>query len=145
MNSAFQEEMEEMEHDEQTQQELEDCYYEDLDDNPYANKNTGQTEPDEFAEFLEDDDMEESVDEIFQNAQEADEVEEDPAEELFKAFKEGSEKEEEPDTADHVALTEFLNSKIEKETEKVQLMRKSNFALKSKIDILYDVLQTQKE
>ena len=42
-------------------------------------------------------------------------------------------------------MSDHLNKRIERESEKVTLMRKSNFALKSKIDILYDILQTQKE
>jgi hypothetical protein len=37
------------------------------------------------------------------------------------------------------------NRRIERQAEKLQLMRRSNFHLKSQIDVLYDVLQTQKE
>jgi hypothetical protein len=37
------------------------------------------------------------------------------------------------------------NRRIERQGEKLQLMRKSNFHLKSRIDVLYDILQTQKE
>ena len=35
--------------------------------------------------------------------------------------------------------------RLESHSEKIQLMRKSNFNLKSKIDILMDLLQVQKE
>ena len=42
-------------------------------------------------------------------------------------------------------MSEHLNKKIEHQHENVKLMRQSNFGLKSKIDILYDILQTQKE
>ena len=45
----------------------------------------------------------------------------------------------------HEKQLELLNKRVEEETEKVQTMRKSNFSVKAKIDILYDLLQTQKE
>ena len=38
-----------------------------------------------------------------------------------------------------------LTDTLDKQTDKIQLMRKSNFLLKSKIDILSDILQVQKE
>jgi len=149
MNAAFQEEMAEMEHDLETQKNLEDCYYSDeegLVENPYAKEKSADDEDDaEVLEFLEDDEMEESVEEILRNAEESEEVEDDPGAVLFSKLDEDSDTEDEPDANDHIKMSEHVNKKIERETEKVQLMRKSNFALKSKIDILYDILQTQKE
>ena len=38
-----------------------------------------------------------------------------------------------------------LQLSIDRQAEQVQLMRKSNFLLKSKIDIISDLLQVQKE
>merc|ERR1719464_1208483 len=52
---------------------------------------------------------------------------------------------DEPESTDYPKLSEYFTKKIEHETERVKLMRQSNFGLKSKIDILYDILQTQKE
>ena len=39
----------------------------------------------------------------------------------------------------------LLQLNIDRQSEQVQLMRKSNFLLKSKIDIISDLLQVQKE
>merc|ERR1712223_872632 len=103
MNAAFKEEMEDMELDEDAN-DLDDCYYENEDDlviNSHRKKKMDDDDMDEYAEFGEDDDLEESVEEIIKS--------------------------------------------VEEETEKVQTMRKSNFSVKAKIDILYDLLQTQKE
>ena len=52
---------------------------------------------------------------------------------------------EEPESTDYPKLSEYYAKKIEHEAERVKQMRQSNFGLKSKIDILYDILQTQKE
>jgi len=149
MNAAFKEEMAEMDADLQTQKDLEDCYYdeEELVENPYAKEKSADDEEDsaEMADFLEDDDMEESVEEILKSAEESEEIETDPGAVLFTKLNEDSDTECELDANDHIKMTEHLNKKIEHEIEKVQLMRKSNFGLKSKIDILYDILQTQKE
>ena len=46
---------------------------------------------------------------------------------------------------DHDGQKEALNKRLEAHSERIQLMRKSNFTLKSKIDILMDLLQVQKE
>merc|ERR1719293_99876 len=102
MNAAFKEEMEDMELDEDAN-DLDDCYYENEDDlviSSHRKKKMDDDDMDEYAEFGEDDDLEESVEEIIKTAE---------------------------------------------EREKVQTMRKSNFSVKAKIDILYDLLQTQKE
>lgn len=149
MNAAFKEEMAEMEADIESQKNLEECYYSDeeaLVVNPYAKEKSADDEDStEMGDFLEEDDMEESVEEILKSAEECEEIETDPGAVLFSKLDEDSDNEGDPDANDHIKMSEHLNKKIEQETEKVQLMRKSNFALKSKIDILYDILQTQKE
>merc|ERR1712223_505773 len=129
MNAAFKEEMEDMELDEDAN-DLDDCYYENEDDlviNSHRKKKMDDDDMDEYAEFGEDDDLEESVEEIIKTAEESEEMEVDPE-----------------DMA-HEKQLELLNKRVEEETEKVQTMRKSNFSVKAKIDILYDLLQTQKE
>ena len=152
MNAAFKEEMADMEAEEETQKNLEDCYWSDEDDlvkNPYAKEekeNSADDDSADMADFMEEDDLEESVEEILKSAEECEEVVTDPGAGLFNAhFNEDSDTEGEPDANDHILMSEHLNKRIERESEKVTLMRKSNFALKSKIDILYDILQTQKE
>ena len=153
MNAAFKEEMADMDHNDQIKKDLEDCWYDesDLVDNPYAAKeeHEDEEEKDEFADLLEkDDDMEEDVNEILQSAEECEEVEEDTGAVLFDKFEANEEsdiEDEEPDAEEFNKMSEYLNKKIDHQQEHVKLMRQSNFALKSKIDILYDILQTQKE
>merc|ERR1719376_665979 len=151
MNAAFKEEMAEMEADEETQRNLEDCYYSDEDDlvvNTHAKEKkeaSGDDDSNENCDFLEEDDLEEGIEEILQSAEENEELEMDTGAHLFDKIGEDSDTEGEPDSNDPIQMSEHLNKKIDCEIEKVQLMRKSNFALKAKIDILYDILQTQKE
>ena len=154
MNSAFMEEMDDMEHDDQIKKDLEDCWYDesDLVDNPYAKKDAEEEadeEADEFADLLDkDDDMEENIEEILQSAEECEEAEDDLGAGLFDKFinnEESDNEGEEPDADDFNKMSEHLNKKIERQQENIKLMRQSNFGLKSKIDILYDILQTQKE
>jgi len=151
MNAAFKEEMAEMEADEETQRNLEDCYYSDEDDlvvNTHAREKkeaSGDDDSNENCDFLEEDEFEEGIEEILQSAEENEELEMDTGAHLFDKIGEDSDTEGEPDSNDPIQMSEHLNKKIDCEIEKVQLMRKSNFALKAKIDILYDILQTQKE
>ena len=150
MNAAFKEEMMDMELDEEsTNKDLDDCYFENEDDlvisTSHKKKNLEDEEMDEFADFLEEDDLEQSVEDILKTAEEeCEDMEVDPGEEMFNKLKADS-VEVEMEECGYEKQTEHLNKRIEEETEKVQMMRKSNFALKSKIDILYDLLQTQKE
>jgi len=147
MNAAFKEEMEDMELDEDAQNDLDDCYFENEDDlviNSHRKKKNEDDDMDEYADFGEDDDLEESVEEIIKNAEESEEMEVDPGEDLFNKLKEEV-VEEDLDDISHEKQLEQLNKRVEEETEKVQTMRKSNFSVKAKIDILYDLLQTQKE
>merc|ERR1711971_1550360 len=147
MNAAFKEEMEDMELDEDAQNDLDDCYFENEDDlviNSHRKKKNDDNDMDEYADFGEDDDLEESVEEIIKTAEESEEMEVDPGEDLFNKLKEEV-VEEDLDDIIHEKQLEQLNKRVEEETEKVQTMRKSNFSVKAKIDILYDLLQTQKE
>merc|ERR1712038_615410 len=152
MNAAFTEEMAEIDHDLQVKKELADCAYddEDLVVNPYAQKVEEVDEVDEeFAAYLEKgDDMEEDIDEILRSAEEYEDFEEDSGAHLFENFIKNEEsdiEDEEPESSEYPKLLEYFTKKIDHETERVKLMRQSNFGLKSKIDILYDILQTQKE
>ena len=155
MNAAFKEEMADMEHDDQVKKDLEDCWYDenDLVDNPYAKKDADAEEEDDmdddFAALLDkDDDLEENIEEILQSAEDIEELEEDTGAVLFDKFQANDEsdiEDEEPEASEHVKMSEYLNKKIDHQQEHVKLMRQSNFGLKSKIDILYDILQTQKE
>merc|ERR1712192_328333 len=147
MNAAFKEEMEDMELDEDAQNDLDDCYFENEDDlviNSHRKKKNEDDDMDEYADFGEDDDLEESVEEIIKTAEESEEMEVDPGEDLFNKLKEEVVEEDLNDII-HEKQLEQLNKRVEEETEKVQTMRKSNFSVKAKIDILYDLLQTQKE
>jgi len=150
MNAAFKEEMMDMELDEDsTNKDLDDCYFESEDDlvisTSHKKKNLEDEEMDEFADFLEEDDLEESVEDILKSAEEeCEDMEVDPGEEMFNKLKADS-VELEMEEYGYEKQQEHLNKRIEEEAEKVQMMRKSNFSLKSKIDILYDLLQTQKE
>jgi len=147
MNAAFKEEMEDMELDEDAQNDLDDCYFENEDDlviNSHRKKKNEDDDMDEYADFGEDDDLEESVEEMIKTAEESEEMEVDPGEDLFNKLKEEV-VEDELDDISHEKQVEQLNTRVEEETEKVQTMRKSNFSVKAKIDILYDLLQTQKE
>merc|ERR1712212_6313 len=147
MNAAFKEEMEDMELDEDAQNDLDDCYFENEDDlviNSHRKKKSDDDDMDEYADFGEDDDLEESVEEIIKTAEESEEMEVDPGEDLFNKLKEEV-VEDDLDDISHEKQLEQLNKRVEEETEKVQTMRKSNFSVKAKIDILYDLLQTQKE
>ena len=62
---------------------------------------------------------------------------------LFDCYPEDYDDDDRPeDKEKHV---ELLNGRVEKHGENLQLMRKSNFMLKSKIDRLFDILQMQRE
>jgi len=155
MNAAFREEMADMDHTDQVKKDLEDCWYDEseLVDNPYAKKEEEEEEMDEddeeFAAMLDkDDDMEEDINEILQSAEEYEGIEEDVGAALFDKYATNEEsdiEDEEPEASDYPKMCDFLTKRIDHQQEHVKLMRHSNFGLKSKIDILYDILQTQKE
>ena len=77
MNAAFKEEMEDMELDEDAQNDLDDCYFENEDDlviNSHRKKKSDDDDMDEYADFGEDDDLEESVEEIIKTAERREET-----------------------------------------------------------------------
>merc|ERR1719394_1851198 len=122
MNAAFTEEMAEIDHTDQVKKDLEDCWYDEseLVDNPYAKKEEEEEEMDE----------------------------DDEGAALFDKYATNEEsdiEDEEPEASDYPKMCDFLTKRIDHQQEHVKLMRHSNFGLKSKIDILYDILQTQKE
>lgn len=150
MNAAFKEEMAEMELMEQTAKDLEDCYYGDDEANLVTNTHRhpdDDEEMEECAEILEEEDIEDSVEEILKAAEEKEEAEYDPASALFEQFHNDPNQIEKDlmEDSGYEKQIEHFNTRIEEESERVGLMRKSNFTLKSKIDLLYDILQTQKE
>lgn len=147
MNETFKQEMREMMAEQKAAEELEECYFSDDEELVVNTHKRDELEDEEWANFEgEDEDIDETVEEIVNQADE--ELEEDPGAELFDHYplsdydgideSEIGEDELEP-------TRESLSSKVEKHNEKVQLMRKSNFRLKAKIDHLYDILQAQKE
>lgn len=93
------------------------------------------------------DDEEAEVETVEDVIKEVEYDEEDPGEDFFDRYPtcdyeddlEELKEEEYDKTRDH------LTKRLEKHNENVQLMRKSNFMLKAKIDRLYDLLQMQKE
>ena len=155
MNEAFKIEIQEMAAEQRTAEELEECYFSDDEDlvvNTHKRENIDSEDWDEMngvMEGVEDDQNEDNVEEILKLAEEDDEDEQDPGAELFNPER-LAEEEDEVDISE-IGDDDFeptrcaLNQRVEHRHEQVQLMRKSNFMLKAKIDRLYDVLQMQKE
>ncbi len=149
MNEAFKEEIAEMEAAERTARELEECYFSDEED-LVVNKESirrKSSQEDDDDEYYEEEDVEETLDDIIKLA-EGDDGEEDPGHDLFEHYPE-SDDEEDPaaggDDDDYEQQMERLNERIERHSEHLATMRKSNFLLKSKIDRLFDILQMQRE
>ncbi len=152
MNEAFKDEILEMEAEERTAAELEECYYSDEDDlvvskDSRRRSNGGSDEQDddedeeaEEEEEDEDEDVDETLEDILILAED-DGDEEDPGHNLFENYPEEARVDEE----DREKRMELLNSLVDKHHEYLLLMRKSNFMLKSKIDRLFDILQMQRE
>lgn len=138
MNAAFKKEMADMEALEQTEEELKDVYIsddEDLVSNVYAGK---KEDPYTVISDFEEDEIEITVEDITRNA---DEIVCEHEDEGIKYF---YQEEDLEDTIKNVDKETIL-IQLEKQSEIVQAMRKSNFILKSKIDVLCDALQVQKE
>merc|ERR1712012_305209 len=119
MNAAFREEMADMDHTDQVKKDLEDCWYDEseLVDNPYAKKEEEEEERDEDDE------------EFAAMLDKDDDMEEDINEILQSA-------------EEYEGIEEDVGAAL---FDKYATNEDSNFGLKSKIDILYDILQTQKE
>ena len=147
MNETFKQEMREMMAEQQAADELEECYFSDDEDLVVNTHKKGGLEEDELSnDEGEEEDVDETIEEIVNQAEE--DLEEDPGAELFDNYPladyDGID-EKEVGEEELESTRENLNTKVEKHNEKVQLMRKSNFRLKAKIDHLYDILQAQKE
>lgn len=151
MNAAFRKEMAELEELEKLDEELDDVYIEegeDLVDNRYKDDSEdGEETPEE--EEVEEEDENLTLDDVIRSAEEMMEIcEEDTGITLFFVNTDVAADEAEIAAKfddDYEGHKEELNKRLEAHTENIQLMRKSNFTLKSKIDVLMDLLQVQKE
>jgi len=146
MNEAFKQEILDMCTEQQTAEELEDCYFSDEEDlvtNTHKKDTFDEDEDDIFDSDEDADDVEETLDDIIKAAEDEDE-DEDPAHDLFDNYPESDDEEDMADLDDEAKLDK-LNENYEAHTERVATMRRSNFMMKSKIDRLYDILQMQKE
>ena len=91
---------------------------------------------------------EDNVDDILKLADEDEDDAEDVGSDLFDDYPQSDEEdvdEKEIMEEDYEPIREAINKRVERHHENVQLMRRSNFRLKAKIDRLYDILQVQKE
>jgi len=149
MNEAFKQEIAEMCAEQQTAEELEECYFSDEEDlvvNTHK-RDTLDDEEEEEEYSDEENDVEETLDDIIKLAEDEDE-EQDPAHDLFENYpmsEEDDEEEMEMEEKDDETTIAELNAKCERNNDRVSKMRRSNFMMKSKIDRLYDILQMQKE
>lgn len=148
MNEAFKEEIREMAAEQKAAEELEECYFSDDEDLVINTHKKDELDEDDWAEGrveLDEDDGDETVDDVLQMAEED---EEDPGAALFDApieYDDDIIDESQIEEDDYEPTRETLNKRVERHNENVQLMRRSNFMLKGKIDRLYDILQMQKE
>ena len=104
----------------------------------------------EAADGMEVDEAEDSVEDIIKEAEEDEyntEVE-DAGADLFDNYPESDEEDFDENLIqedDYDSVRDSINKRVEGHADNVQLMRKSNYRMKTKIDRLYDILQTQKE
>ena len=104
----------------------------------------------EAADGMEVDEAEDSVEDIIKEAEEDEyntEVE-DAGADLFDNYPESDEEDFDENLIqedDYDSVRDSINKRVEGHADNVQLMRKSNYRMKTKIDCLYDILQTQKE
>ena len=130
--------------EQQTAEELEDCYFSDEEDLVVNTHKKEMFEDDEDEEYSdEDQDVEETLDDIIKLAEEEDE-DEDPGHDLFDNYPVSEDEDDEEEVVGEEKI-DRLNDKCERHSERVATMRRSNFLMKSKIDRLYDILQMQKE
>lgn len=146
MNEAFKEEIREMAAEQKAAEELEECYFSDEDELVPNTHKRGSIEDDDW-ENKESDEEEivETVDDVIKQAEED---EEDPGAVLFDNYPQSDSEdldENELKEEEYESTRESLNKRVERHSERIQSMRKSNFMLKAKIDRLYDLLQMQKE
>ena len=104
----------------------------------------------EAADGMEVDEVEDSVEDIIKEAEEDEyniEVD-DAGADLFDNYPESDEEDFDENLIqedDYDSVRDSINKRVEGHADNVQLMRKSNYRMKTKIDRLYDILQTQKE
>merc|ERR1719266_285942 len=132
--------------------ELEDCYFSD-DEELVVNthKRDDLDEEDwEATDGMEVDEAEDSVEDIIKEAEEDEyntEVD-DAGADLFDNYPEADEEDFDENLIqedDYDSVRDSINKRVERHADNVQLMRKSNYRMKTKIDRLYDILQLQKE
>ena len=104
----------------------------------------------EAADGMEVDEAEDSVEDIIKEAEEDEyntEID-DAGADLFDNYPESDEEDFDENLIqedDYDSVRDSINKRVEGHADNVQLMRKSNYRMKTKIDRLYDILQTQKE
>ena len=104
----------------------------------------------EAADGMEVDEAEDSVEDIIKEAEEDEyntEVD-DAGADLFDNYPESDEEDFDENLIqedDYDSVRDSINKRVEGHADNVQLMRKSNYRMKTKIDRLYDILQMQKE
>ena len=149
MNEAFKIEIREMVAEQKTADDLEDCYFSDDEDLVVNTHKRDDLETEEWeTNEIEVDETEDNVNEIIMLADEDEYEDGDAGAALFDDYPESDEEdidENQVQEEDYDATRECINKRVERHHENVQLMRRSNFRLKAKIDRLYDILQMQKE
>merc|ERR1712088_672478 len=152
MNEAFKEEIMDMAREQKAANELEGCYFSD-DEELVVNthKRDDLDEEDwEATDGMEVDEAEDSVEDIIKEAEEDEyntEVD-DAGADLFDNYPESDEEDFDENLIqedDYDSVRDSINKRVERHADNVQLMRKSNYRMKTKIDRLYDILQLQKE
>ena len=104
----------------------------------------------EATDGMEVDEAEDSVEDIIKEAEEDEyntEVD-DAGADLFDNYPESDEEDFDENLIqedDYDSVRDSINKRVEGHADNVQLMRKSNYRMKTKIDRLYDILQLQKE
>ena len=104
----------------------------------------------EATDGMEVDEAEDSVEDIIKEADEDEyntEVD-DAGADLFDNYPESDEEDFDENLIqedDYDSVRDSINKRVERHADNVQLMRKSNYRMKTKIDRLYDILQLQKE
>jgi len=152
MNEAFKIEIRDMVAEQKTAEDLEDCYFSDDEDlvvNTHKHDDPDPEHEDWETNDIEVDEAEDNVNDILMLADEDDYDNEDTAgAALFDDYPESDEEdvdENQVQEEDYEPTRESINKRVERHHDNVQLMRRSNFRLKGKIDRLYDILQMQKE
>ena len=153
MNEAFKEEIMDMAREQKAANELDDCYFSDDEElvvNTHKRDDLDEEDWETSADGMEVDDTEDSVEDIIKEAEEDEyntEVD-DAVAELFDNYPESDEEDFDENLIqedDYDSVRDSINKRVERHADNVQLMRKSNYRKKTKIDRLYDILQTQKE